>query len=120
MNCEKNFFWISNLGGGGSDKYRETVYLDLYNNIPTLYNYYYLAYPQFANKWISNIYKYSSFTDFLKYVRESMIIEEHFICNEHISGEYNYNNIILLDSGARNIYNDILRGKINFIHTEEL
>ena len=50
-----SFFWISNLGGGGSDKYRETVYLDLYDGVPTLYNYYYLKYPSFAQKWLSKI-----------------------------------------------------------------
>ena len=115
-----SFFWISNLGGGGSDKYREIVYLDLYDGIPTLYNYYYLKYPSFATKWLNNIDEYKSFGDFLKYTRESMIYEEHFITEEHIPGSYNYkDNIYLLDSGARNILNDIIRGKIKLIEDIE-
>jgi hypothetical protein len=110
---QPTFFWISNLGGGGSDKYRETVYLDLYDGIPTLYNYYYLKYPAFATKWINNINNYNNFGEFLKYTRESMINEEHYICKIHNPGKYDYeNNIYLLDSGARNILNDIIRGKI--------
>lgn len=111
-----SFFWISNLGGGGSDKYRETVYLDLYDGVPTLYNYYYLKYPDFAQKWLKNIKNYSSFGSFLKYTRESMINDEGYICKEHISSQYDYdNNIYLLDSGAANIINDILTGKIGDI-----
>ena len=108
-----SFFWISNLGGGGSDKYRETVYLDLYDGVPTLYNYYYLKYPSFAQKWLSKINEFDSFGHFLKYTRESMINEEHFICDCHTPANYDYDgNIYLLDSGARNILNDIIRGKI--------
>ena len=115
-----SFFWISNLGGGGSDKYRETVYLDLYNGIPTLYNYYYLKYPSFATKWLSKINNYKTFGDFLKFTRNDMINAEHFICKNHNPGIYNYNeNIYLLDSGARNILNDIIRGKIKLHNSIE-
>lgn len=117
---QPTFFWISNLGGGGSDKYRETVYLDLYNGIPTLYNYYYLRYPDFATKWLNNMNDFNSFGDFLKYTRESMINDEHYICDVHKPGEYEYDkNVYLLDSGARNILNDIIRNKINNDETIE-
>ncbi len=115
-----SFFWISNLGGGGSDKYRETVYLDLYNGIPTLYNYYYLKYPKFATKWLSKLNNYQSFSEFLEFTRNDMIYKEKYICKEHIPGKYDYNNnIYLLDSGARNILNDIIRGKIKLHNTVE-
>lgn len=115
-----SFFWISNLGGGGSDKYRETVYLDLYNGIPTLYNYYYLKYPDFATKWLSKISAFQSFGDFLKFSREDMINTEHYICEKHVPSKYDYDkNIYLLDSGARNILNDIIRGKIEINNTIE-
>ena len=108
-----SFFWISNLGGG-SDKYRETVYLDLYDGIPTLYNYYYLKYADFAKKWLSQIGNYSTFSEFLKFVRQDMIATEKYISVKHNQKLYDYqNNIYLLDSGARNILHDIIRGKIN-------
>ena len=45
-----------------------------------------------------------------------MIYEDHYITDEHTPGTYDYkNNIYLLDSGARNILNDIIRGKIELV-----
>lgn len=109
-----SFFMISNLGGGGSDKYRETVYLDLYGNIPTLYNYYYLKYPDFAQKWISKIYDYPDFSTFISYVRSNMIGVEGYISNHHIPQEVDYKKTIyLLDSGAANIINRIVKSSKN-------
>lgn len=111
-----SFFMISNLGGGGSDKYRETVYLDIFNNIPTLYNYYYLNKSKFnstgafATKWLQNISKYDSFADFIDYTRNSMIKDEKYYNEEHSFSHYNCTDTVyLLDSGAANIINDLLK-----------
>lgn len=105
-----SFFMISNLGGGGSDKYRETVYLDLLKNTPTLYNYHYLRDPKFANKWISKINNFNTFGEFINFTRKSMIDDEHFYCDDYTFEYYNCKNTIyLLDSGAANIINNLLK-----------
>lgn len=101
---------ISNLGGGGSDKYRETVYLDLFGDIPKLYNYYYLIKQDFAYKWLRNINNFDTFADFINYTRESMINEESYYSKSHRFRPYNaHDQVILLDSGAANLINDILK-----------
>ena len=108
-----SFFVISNLGGGGSDKYRETVYMDLYKNIPTLYNYYYLKYPGFAQKWLRNIEKFNTFGDFVAYVRKDMIETEQYICNAHKPLDVECNKTLyLLDSGARSFINNLAKTHI--------
>lgn len=105
-----SFFMISNLGGGGSDKYRETVYLDLFENTPCLYNYHYLSNPKFAQKWISKINEYPSFGDFINFTRDSMINVEKFFSNEYKFNNYDATKTVyLLDSGAANIINDLLK-----------
>jgi len=105
-----SFFMISNLGGGGSDKYRETVYLDLFGNIPKLYNYYYLRTQGFAGKWLRKIDNFDTFADFINYTRESMIKDESYYSKSHDFKPYDANDqVILLDSGAANLINDILK-----------
>lgn len=121
---EPVFFTISNLGGGGSDKYRETVYVDLLENTPTLYNYFYLVqskYPNtsaFAVKWLKNINKYSTFSDFIKYTREEMI-KDGYSYSEYEFTEYDYEKTVyLLDSGAANFIN-LLHKEINYEENPE-
>lgn len=129
MAKEKNlikpsFFTISNLGGGGSDKYRETVYLDILDNTPTLYNYFYLVQNNysgtipFAVNWLKNIENYNKFSDFIKYTREGMI-NAGYKCEKHKFKEYDYNKTIyLLDSGAANFIN-LLHKNIDYINETE-
>ncbi|MCL2888485.1 MAG: hypothetical protein FWF35_04225 [Elusimicrobia bacterium] len=101
-----SFFMISNLGGGASDKYREVVYMDLYKNIPTLFNYYYLTRPDFATKWLKHLPDYDSMAKFIKYVRQDMINTDKYISKSHSPSDVDYESIVyLLDSGAANIIN---------------
>ncbi|MGG0655546.1 hypothetical protein [Rummeliibacillus pycnus] len=109
-----SFFSISNLGGGGSDKYRETVYGDILENTPILLNFFYLNQKKifglngFAVPWLSNIDSYDTFGDFLNYVRQDMINSSKYISSYHTPDALDYNNnILLLDSGAGNIINNI-------------
>ena len=115
-----NFFTISNLGGGGSDKYRETVYLDLLENTSTLYNYFYLVQYKipktmsFATPWLKNINNYDTFAEFIKYVRESMIKDKNYYSDKHEFESYDYDKTVyLLDSGAANFIN-VLHKNIDY------
>ena len=113
---EPLFFTISNLGGGGSDKYREVVYADLLKNTPTLFNYYYLKYGDFATGWLREMGNYENFSDFLDYVRKDMIYNRNFFCSGYEFQE-NYssrNTCLLLDSGASNIKNKIIKNESIF------
>lgn len=106
------FFLISNLGGGGSDKYREVVYLDLYKKIPILYNYFYLKMNPygFASTWLKNMPQYDNFADFVNYTRNSMIKDKEYFSSFHKFKYHNSNDsILLLDSGASNIINSYLK-----------
>lgn len=121
---EPVFFTISNLGGGGSDKYRETVYVDLLENTATLYNYFYIVqsnYPNtssFAVKWLKNINNYNKFSDFIKYTRKEMI-KEGYSYSGHEFAEYDYEKTVyLLDSGAANFIN-LLHKEINYEENPE-
>ena len=105
-----SFFMISNLGGGGSDKYRETVYLDMFKNIPCLYNYHYLTKADFAGRWLKQLYNYTTFADFIDFTRTDMKDVCGYYCEDYNFSPYNaQETIYLLDSGAANIINDMLK-----------
>lgn len=104
------FFTISNLGGGGADKYRETSYINLYGDTPILFNYYYLWKQGFARQELKELERYPDFRSFLKFAQQNFLdkgysFEEDkstLAKNEEIS------NILLLDSGASNFINHII------------
>jgi len=118
-----SFFMIYNIGGGGGDRTRSVVYMDLYNDnilnirIPQLYNYYYLnlmATPSFDASTIRHLPEYDNFADFIKYMRETLINEKHYYSEKHVPKNVDYSKIVyLLDSGAKNILDDIVEGKLN-------
>lgn len=110
-----SYFTIYNIGGGGGDRTRAVVYMDLYRNIPQLHNYYYLtlkAKTTFDVKTLKNLSSYNDFSDFLKYMRGELIKEKKY-SNKHKFLPVKYNKIIfLLDSGAKNILYDIAKEKL--------
>ena len=99
-----SFFMIYNIGGGGGDRTRSVVYMDLYNKIPQLYNYYYLnlmAKPAFDAATLRNLPNYDSFSSYIKYMRETLIANGLY-SNKHKFGKVDYDKTIyLLDSGAK-------------------
>jgi len=104
-----SFFYISNLGGGGSDKYREIVYLNFYRNIPVLFNYYYLKYPNFSTEFLKKIDNYKNINDFYSYVSKNYI-ERDLYDKKNITltiDNEDYNFVSLLDSGSANIINKL-------------
>lgn len=102
-----SFFMISNLGGGGSDKYREAAYQNIYGNVPTLFNYYYLKNKKFAKQELDQLDNYSDFHLFLDMVQKSFIAKKFTYKNNAI--ETKSDQVILLDSGASNIINDLIK-----------
>ncbi len=107
-----SFFWICNLGGGASDKYRENVYEDLYVDFPILLNYYYINYnnySKFATKWIRHIQDYNDIASFLEYVRVDMATKEKYMLKDYRFKNIDlHKKVYLLDSGAKNIINNVL------------
>jgi len=111
-----SFCLISNLGGGGSDKYRENVYLDLYQNLPILFNYYYLLNSRryqkahgFANIWLRELESFSNFSSFIEFLRNSMIEDKGYFSKQHSFTKFSaHENILILDSGAANIIDNYL------------
>ncbi len=115
LNNNVSFFMISNLGGGGSDKYREISYLDLNENTNLLFNYFYLNQPKysdspaFARTWLNRLDEFTDFKSFIKFTRTSMI-EKGYISSEHTEADYDNTEVAyLLDSGAANIVNNIFK-----------
>lgn len=103
-----SFFTISNLGGGGSDKYRESVYKNLYTKIPTLYNYYYLKNHKYARQELARIKEFTTFHDLILFVQNEFIKKKFFYNLIEIPNT-SINEIILLDTGGRNLINDIIK-----------
>jgi len=111
-----SFFMIYNIGGGGGDRTRSVVYMDLYNKIPQLYNYYYLnlmAKMTFDTSILKHLPEYDDFADFIKYMRETLIYQDGKYSKKHIFKNVDYKETVyLLDSGAKNILDDIVEGNI--------
>ena len=116
------FFTISNFGGGGSDKSREISYLNLTAGVPTLCNYFYLsglAEIKFDQKYIGQISKYDSFKDFLSFVQKSMIDVDKRYSNYYRPTVGNDDRLLLLDSGAANIFNRLMKD-VSFTNNPKL
>ena len=111
-----SFFMIYNIGGGGADRTRALVYMDLYNKIPQLYNYYYLnlmAEMTFDAALLKHLPEYDDFSSFVKYMRETLIKNGKY-SKKHIFQRVDYQSTVyLLDSGAKNILDDIVEGKVS-------
>ena len=111
-----SFFMIYNIGGGGGDRTRAVVYMDLYNRIPQLYNYYYLnlmSQIKFDKAILKHLPEYNDFSEFIKFMRETLIRVHGKYSREHVFKPVDYKQTIyLLDSGAKNILDDIVEGKL--------
>ena len=111
-----SFFMIYNIGGGGGDRTRSVVYMDLYNKIPQLYNYYYLnlmAKMTFDTAILKHLPEYDDFSDFIKFMRETLIFKDGKYSKKHSFKSVDYKKTVyLLDSGAKNILDDIVEGNI--------
>ena len=91
-----SFFMIYNIGGGGGDRTRSVVYMDLYNKIPQLYNYYYLnlmAERTFDTATLKHLPEYDDFSDFIKYMRETLIADGKFSKKHHFK-QVDYKKIV--------------------------
>ncbi len=116
-----SFFMIYNIGGGGADRTRSVVYMDLYKGIPQLYNYYYLklrAKPAFDASTLKRLEEFDDFSCFIKFMRETLI-EQHKYSEKHEFKPVDYGKTVyLLDSGAKNILNDIVEANVSSIDNE--
>lgn len=109
---DSKFYTISNLGGGGSDKYRENSYKNLYGETPILCNYRYLdTETQFANKILGQLKSNDRFIDFLDDVQDYLVSEKGYEYKNYAKVTHNSNNELLLDSGARDIIYAIKRSE---------
>jgi tRNA-guanine family transglycosylase len=102
------FSMIYNFGGGGSDVYRISSYLDLFREIPiVMMNWYYLiSGGTFKVKWVKHLNKFRDIFDFLKFIQEEFLKQGKIVHN-YKKSQIEWRPIMIIDSGSGNIVRDL-------------
>ncbi|WJD66575.1 MULTISPECIES: hypothetical protein [Staphylococcus] len=109
-----SFFTISNFGGGGSDKYRELVYKGLTKDVPTLYNYYYLKTADYAKQELKKLKEFNDIREFMKFAQNEFIKKNFYYDKLKVNDLlHSFEEVTLLDTGGRNLINDIAKKNEN-------
>ncbi|MEM2614287.1 MAG: hypothetical protein QXO15_08720 [Nitrososphaerota archaeon] len=111
------FSMIYNFGGGGSDVYRISSYLDLFKDIPIMMmNWYYLSGGgTFKVKWVEHLRNFNDIFDFLKSMQEEFL-REGMVKKDYIRSQIQWRPLMMIDSGSGNIIRDLAERSFN--HSE--
>lgn len=111
------YFFISNLGGGGTNVSRLVTYMDLFETGESqlLMNYYYLNVDfkktmGFDTAALTKLKNKEDMLEFLKETRKDFI-KKGKVVPEHKFGDTNWNPELLLDSGSGNIFRDLIKNR---------
>jgi tRNA-guanine family transglycosylase len=107
------FTMIYNFGGGGSDVYRVSSYLDLFKEIPIMMmNWYYLTGGgTFKVKWVEYLDGFKDIFDYLKFIQEEFL-KQGMVKQGYQKLSIDWRPIMMLDSGSGNIVRDLLESSL--------
>jgi tRNA-guanine family transglycosylase len=109
------FSMIYNFGGGGSDVYRISSYLDLFKEIPIMMmNWYYLTGGgTFKVKWIEHLDKFEDIFNFLKFIQEEFL-KRGMVKHDYKKSPIKWRPIMMVDSGSGNILRDLVERSLDY------
>jgi tRNA-guanine family transglycosylase len=111
------FSMIYNFGGGGSDVYRISSYLNLFKEIPIMMmNWYYLTGGgTFKVKWVRYLKEFKDIFDFLKFMQEEFL-KHGLVKHNHKKSQIDWRPLMMIDSGSGNIVRDLAETSLS--HSE--
>jgi hypothetical protein len=121
------YFFISNVGGGGTNVSRIFTYFDLFSSGQSqlLLNYYYLN-THFKKRFdcdrdtLSKLEDFEDILDFMGFARDNFQ-NRGLVSPEYTQPTTAYNPLVMLDSGSGDIFRDlILSGKVNSANFEQV
>jgi tRNA-guanine family transglycosylase len=109
------FSMIYNFGGGGSDVYRISSYLDLFKEIPIMMmNWYYLTGGgTFKVKWVKYLEGFKDIFDFLRFMQEEFL-KQGLVKHNYKTSQIEWRPIMMIDSGSGNIIRDLAENSMSY------